>query len=203
MAEHALAVTPAAPAPTHTNPRLRTTATPRIVNLVATVHLGCTLDLKHIAVHARNAEYSPKRFSAVIMRIREPQTTALIFKTGKMVCTGAKSEDMAYRAGRKFAKMIRKLGFQVRFENFTVQNMVGSVDVKFPIRLEALAANNQQFCTYEPECFPGLIYRMASPKVVLLVFVSGKIVITGAKKREDIVEAFSNLHAILLQFRKS
>lgn len=62
------------------------------------VHLGVPLDLKKIALHARNAEYNPKRFAAVIMRIREPRTTALIFSSGKMVCTGAKSED-ASRCG--------------------------------------------------------------------------------------------------------
>ena len=62
-------------------------------NIVATVNLDCRLDLKTIALHARNAEYNPKRFAAVIMRIREPKTTALIFASGKMVVTGAKSED--------------------------------------------------------------------------------------------------------------
>lgn len=86
---------------------------PQLQNIVSTVNLCCKLDLKKIALHARNAEYNPKRFAAVIMRIREPRTTALIFSSGKMVCTGAKSEDDSRLAARKYARIIQKLGFQV------------------------------------------------------------------------------------------
>ena len=91
-------------------------------NIVSTVNLGCKLDLKKIALHARNAEYNPKRFAAVIMRIREPRTTALIFSSGKMVCTGAKSEEDSRLAARKYARIVQKLGFAVNtrllFETF-------------------------------------------------------------------------------------
>lgn len=80
---------------------------------MSTVNLGCKLDLKKIALHARNAEYNPKRFAAVIMRIREPRTTALIFSSGKMVCTGAKSEEDSRLAARKYARIVQKLGFPV------------------------------------------------------------------------------------------
>jgi transcription initiation factor TFIID TATA-box-binding protein len=80
---------------------------------VSTVSLGCKLDLKKIALHARNAEYNPKRFAAVIMRIREPRTTALIVGSGKMVCTGAKSEEDSRLAARKYARIVQKLGFHV------------------------------------------------------------------------------------------
>lgn len=88
---------------------------PQLQNIVSTVNLGCKLDLKKIALHARNAEYNPKRFAAVIMRIREPRTTALIFSSGKMVCTGAKSEEMSRLAARKYARIVQKLGFEVYF----------------------------------------------------------------------------------------
>lgn len=86
---------------------------PQLQNIVSTVNLGCKLDLKKIALQARNAEYNPKRFAAVIMRIREPRTTALIFSSGKMVCTGAKSEEMSRLAARKYARIVQKLGFEV------------------------------------------------------------------------------------------
>lgn len=86
-------------------------------NIVSTVNLNCKLDLKKIALHARNAEYNPKRFAAVIMRIREPRTTALIFSSGKMVCTGAKSEGDSRLAARKYARIIQKLGFPVSIVN--------------------------------------------------------------------------------------
>ncbi|EFX01427.1 RNA polymerase 1 and 3 transcription factor complex component [Grosmannia clavigera kw1407] len=179
------------------NKRLR-----RWENIVATVNLDCRLDLKTIALHARNAEYNPKRFAAVIMRIRDPKTTALIFASGKMVVTGAKSEDDSKLASRKYARIIQKLGFNAKFTDFKIQNIVGSCDIKFPIRLEGLASRHHNFSSYEPELFPGLIYRMIKPKIVLLIFVSGKIVLTGAKVREEIYTAFEMIYPVLQDFRK-
>ncbi|CAB4021973.1 TATA-box-binding [Paramuricea clavata] len=176
---------------------------PQLQNIVSTVNLGCKLDLKKIALHARNAEYNPKRFAAVIMRIREPRTTALIFSSGKMVCTGAKSEDLSRLAARKYARVVQKLDFPAKFTEFKIQNMVGSCDVKFPIRLEGLVLAHAQFSSYEPELFPGLIYRMVKPRIVLLIFVSGKVVLTGAKERQEIYDAFENIYPILKSFRKS
>uniref|UniRef100_A0A2N9GY13 TATA-box-binding protein n=1 Tax=Fagus sylvatica TaxID=28930 RepID=A0A2N9GY13_FAGSY len=87
---------------------------PTLQNVVASMDLGCNLDLKKIALKARNTEYNPKRFSAVTMRIRDPKTTALIFSSGKMVVTGAKSEDAANKAARKYARIIQKLGACLR-----------------------------------------------------------------------------------------
>ncbi|KIR51816.1 TATA-box-binding protein [Cryptococcus gattii Ru294] len=176
---------------------------PTLQNIVATVNLDCRLDLKTIALHARNAEYNPRRFAAVVMRIRDPRTTALIFASGKMVVTGAKSEDDSRLASRKYARIIQKLGFEAKFAEFKIQNMVGSCDVKFPIRLEGLAFSHGAFSSYEPELFPGLIYRMLKPKVVILIFVSGKIVLTGAKVREEIYMAFNQIYSVLLEFRKT
>ncbi|XP_036772488.2 TATA box-binding protein-like 2 [Manis pentadactyla] len=176
---------------------------PQLQNIVSTVNLACKLDLKKIALHAKNAEYNPKRFAAVIMRIREPRTTALIFSSGKMVCTGAKSEDQSRLAARKYARVVQKLGFPARFLDFKIQNMVGSCDVRFPIRLEGLVLTHQQFSSYEPELFPGLIYRMVKPRIVLLIFVSGKVVLTGAKERSEIYEAFENIYPILKGFKKA
>uniref|UniRef100_A0A8C6X405 TATA-box binding protein like 2 n=1 Tax=Naja naja TaxID=35670 RepID=A0A8C6X405_NAJNA len=175
---------------------------PQLQNIVATVNLACKLDLKNIALHARNAEYNPKRFAAVIMRIREPRTTALIFSSGKMVCTGAKSEEQSRLAARKYARVVQKLGFPAKFLDFKIQNMVGSCDVRFPIRLEGLVLTHPQFSSYEPELFPGLIYRMVKPRIVLLIFVSGKVVLTGAKDRSEIYEAFENIYPILKGFKK-
>ncbi|GMH36985.1 hypothetical protein BSKO_04858 [Bryopsis sp. KO-2023] len=176
---------------------------PELQNVVSTCYLGRKLDLKFIAMHARNAEYNPKRFAAVIMRIREPKTTALIFSSGKMVCTGAKSESCSRLAARKFARTLQKLGFKdTKFQDFKVQNIVGSCDVKFPIRLEGLHYKHGLFSSYEPELFPGLIYRMKKPKVVLLIFVSGKVVLTGAKNRNQIYQAFESIYPALTEFRK-
>lgn len=85
------------------------------------------------------------------MRIRDPKTTALIFASGKMVVTGAKSEEDSRLASRKYARIIQKLGFDAKFQEFKIQNIVGSCDVKFPIRLEGLSFSHMQFSSYEPE----------------------------------------------------
>ena len=137
------------------------------------------------------------------MRIREPKTTALIFTSGKMVCTGAKSEEQSRLAARKYARIIQKLGYPAKFIDFKIQNIVGSCDVNFPIRLEGLALAHGVFSSYEPEIFPGLIYKMKVPKVVLLIFVSGKIVITGAKVRQDTYDAFEKIYPVLTDFQKA
>ncbi|KXZ55925.1 hypothetical protein GPECTOR_2g1476 [Gonium pectorale] len=185
-----VAPTPAANVPTEAEVEAEMTAhvsgiKPQLQNVVATVNLGTKLDLKEIAMHARNAEYNPKRFAAVIMRIREPKTTALIFASGKM-----------------YAKIVQKLGFPATFKEFKIQNIVGSCDVKFPIRLEGLAFAHSLFASYEPELFPGLIYRMKQPKIVLLIFVSGKVVLTGAKTRYEIYQAYMNIYPTLIQYKK-
>ena len=176
---------------------------PKLQNIVSTANLKCVLDLREIALKAKNAEYNPKKFAAVIMRIKEPKTTALIFSSGKMVCTGARTEEESKQASRTYAKIILKIGFPAKFSEFKVQNIVASCDVKFPIRLEGMANTFLKFCSYEPEMFPGLIFHMLEPKIVFLIFVSGKIVLTGAKNREDIYKAYDNILPYLMQFRKS
>ena len=175
---------------------------PQTQNVVATMNVSCRLDLKDIVTRSRNSEYNPKRFAAVVMRIREPKSTALIFQTGKIVITGARSEDNAWIAARKYARILQKLDFPAQFRDFKIQNIVGSCDLGFPIRLEGLANQHSQFSSYEPELFPGLIYRMNQPKIVILAFVSGKIVLTGAKSNKQIINAFNKIYPILVQFRK-
>nr|AED87005.1 tata box binding protein [Stylonychia lemnae] len=176
---------------------------PVLQNIVSTANLGIKLDLRKIALNCRNAEYNPKRFAAVIMRIREPKTTALIFSSGKMVCTGAKSEEFSKDAAKKYSKAIKKVGFEdVNMQDFKIQNIVGSCDVRFPISLESLSQEHDKFSQYEPEIFPGLIYRMANPKIVLLIFASGKIVLTGAKNKNDITLAFNNIYPVLQKFKR-
>lgn len=138
------------------------------------------------------------------MRIREPKTTALIFASGKMVCTGAKSEEMSETASKQYANNIRKVSTmnkEVKLTDFKIQNIVGSHDVGFQIKLESLRRASENIATYEPEMFPGLIFRMQDPKVVLLIFSSGKIVLTGAKKREQIYDAYQKIRPLLTQHK--
>ena len=186
---------------------------PKIENIVSTANLGCTLKLREIALQAKNAEYNPKRFSAVIMKIKEPRTTALIFSSGKIVCLGAKTEEESKKACRKFAKIIKSLGYPVIFKEFKFQNIVGSAYVQNQLSLMKLYIyllknsftknkTYKKLVFYEPEQFPGLIYRMIEPNIVLLIFVSGKIVLTGGKSREDIFLGFRNIYPLLNKFKQ-
>jgi len=175
----------------------------KIQNCVATVNLGCVLNLQHINFRTRNSEYNPSRFHGVVMRIREPRCTALIFRSGKLVCTGARNDYDANLGTRKFARILQKLAYPVKFMEFKIQNLVATVDLRFPIRLENLNQMHGQFSSYEPELFPGLIYRMVKPRVVLLIFVNGKIVFTGAKSKPEISESLENIYPILQSFRKN
>lgn len=186
---------PAAPEPAETD------ILPHVQNTVASVSLGCRLDLKKIALRARNTEYKPHRHPALIMRIREPRATALIFSSGRILCSGARDEVKAKIATRRFARIIQKLGFDAHFYNFKIENMVASCDVGFLIRLEGLLLAARECASYEPELYAGLVYRMVEPRVTVLVFVSGKIVFTGGRTQEEFNDAFNNLYPLLKAFR--
>ncbi|KAK3323821.1 TATA-box-binding protein [Cercophora scortea] len=173
---------------------------PVATNVVCTANTDCLLDLNYLAHNCRNVQYNKKRFHAMVMRIRDPRTTALVFARGKIVVTGAKSEALAHLAARKHMRALQKCGFDVRFKDFKVQNYVASCSVNFTIRLEGLMAAHHLFCFFEPELFPGLVFRMVNPRVVFLVFHSGKLVMTGGKSMEDIYHAYANLYPILLDF---
>jgi len=194
-------------------PNQQDIVTPQIYNIVASVQLKCELDLRKIALHAKNSEYNPHRFTALILRINEPNATALVFKNGKLVCVGTKSESDAWTATRKFAKIIKKccidahLDPQIKFEHFGIQNIVGSCFVGFPVNLELLAIDPKQFrfIHYDPEVFPGLIYKMhtvqQSRNLTLLIFTSGKIVITGARTKSDLIMAYENIKPVLYKHK--
>lgn len=185
-------------------PSTITTIVPKLQNIVATFDLKCHIDLKHIARSCRNAEYNAKRFAAAILRIRSPKTTALVFASGKVVVTGAKSESDSRLSCRKYARILQKVGFQVQFKDWKIQNIVGSADSKMLTRFEGIAEEHRWFARYDPELFPGLVYRVADEmgtRVVLLVFAKGKVVITGAKTREHVFEAWDKVFPLLVEHK--
>ena len=169
----------------------------RIENVVATASLEQKIDLPSIMKVFRNVEYRPRRFPGLVFRMKKPKTATLIFTTGKMVCTGAKSAKMAISAVRKVVRELRKEGFIIkRRPKIKIVNIVGTANVGGKVDLEAAAAIMDNIM-YEPEQFPGLIYRIQEPKVVMLIFSSGKTVITGGKTREQVEEAVEMLRGFL------
>ncbi|XP_029382935.1 TATA-box-binding protein-like isoform X2 [Echeneis naucrates] len=173
---------------------------PQIQNVVSSVKLGCRLDLNVIAQKVWNVEFNPKVFRALTMRIRKPRTSAVIYESGSVVCTGAKSEEEARVAARRFARRLQKLGFPISFLDFRVRNVVGSCSI-FPLSLERLRQHHQQLCSYEPELFPGLFYSV-TPDITATIFPSGKVVFTGAKTSADIYTAFETIYPVLCSYRR-
>lgn len=164
-----------------------------IQNVVASVTLNQRLDLQTIQNAFPEVEYKPAQFPGLVFRLAKPKTATLIFSSGKMVCTGAKSEDEAIKSVKTVVKLLKKYNFLIREEPIIeIQNIVASIDLKGVISLEN-AAQKLENVMYEPEQFPGLIHRMVSPKVVILMFASGKLVCTGAKYEREVYEAINKL----------
>ena len=168
-----------------------------IVNVVASASLDQKIDLLAIMKVFRNVEYRPKQFPGLVFRLKRPKTATLIFSTGKMVCTGAKSETLARRAVHKVVRELKNNGIVILNKpKIVIQNMVASANLHSKIDLE-IAADVLDNVMYEPEQFPGLIYRMKEPKTVLLLFASGKLVCTGAKSEEMVYESVTNIIEVL------
>ena len=171
-----------------------------VQNVVASVTMEQTFNLIDIHKIVPNSEYNPKKFPGLVYRIKRPKSSILIFSTAKMVCTGTKSKKQAISAVHKVVKDLKWYGIVITSKpEITIQNIVASGDLGKPVDLE-LAADILDNVMYEPEQFPGLILRMKDPKVVCLVFATGKGVCTGAKSEEIVTIAVNKLYDELDDF---
>lgn len=171
----------------------------KIENVVVVASFPQKLDLLTIASGFRNIEYRPDVFPGLVFRLKRPKTATLIFSSGKMVCTGAKNEKEAISAVRKVARELKKGGITISDKpEIQVTNIVASANLGGYIDLDELASQRVGGrILYEPEQFPALIYRWENPKVVFLVFSTGKIVCTGAKKEVEVYEAVERFQSML------
>ncbi len=168
-----------------------------VENVVASASVDQKIDLIEITKKFPDTEYHPEQFPGLVFRLTKPKTATLIFRTGKMVCTGAKSEEMAIKAVNTVVQQLRKGKVKIKKDAvITVQNIVASINLGGKIHLEK-AARTLPRSMYEPEQFPGLIHRMLNPKTVILLFASGKLVCTGAKTEKDVYRSVNNLHSVL------
>ena len=166
----------------------------RVQNVVASVTLNQKFDLNAIVKGNPLVEYRPEKFPGLVYRLKKPKTAILIFRTGKMVCTGAKSAKEAKRAVKQVIVELKKSGMIIPGKpEIKIVNIVASANLLGRIELEDCAYSIAR-TMYEPEQFPGLIYRMDEPKVVILLFASGKLVCTGATNEEDVYLAVDKLH---------
>jgi len=168
----------------------------QIQNVVASATFNQTFDLHAIAgAFPHNTEFK-NRFPGLVFMLKKPKTTMLIFKTGKMICTGGKGEDEAKKAILRAVQELKKGGIDVAGKpDIQITNIVASASLDGVIDLDRLYSSEGMGgnIIFEPEQFPALIYRLKGPKVVFLVFSTGKIVCAGAKKEKDIYEAVENL----------
>jgi transcription initiation factor TFIID TATA-box-binding protein len=172
----------------------KTKAIITIQNVVAAAALNQKVDLNAVVKSYPGVEYRPEQFPGLVFRLKRPKTATLIFNSGKMVCTGARSEKEARRAVMTVVKELKKGGIIIISKpDFKVVNMVASASLGGRVDLE-LAVGALGKTMYEPEQFPGLIYRMDEPRVVILVFASGNLVCTGAKQEQDVYDAVHKLH---------
>ncbi|WJI08966.1 TATA-box-binding protein [Methanobacterium sp. CWC-01] len=157
----------------------------KVENIVASATLGKSIDLPQVAPALEGVEYNLEQFPGLVYKLKEPKTAALIFGSGKLVCTGAKSIEDSKKAIHIAVDKMRTLDPDIPTEfEIKVQNIVASANLMKTLNLEAVALDLEN-TEYEPEQFPGLVYRLGEPKVVLLLFGSGKVVCTGAKTIPD------------------
>jgi transcription initiation factor TFIID TATA-box-binding protein len=165
----------------------------RVVNIVVSASLGHDIPLEKMAATLSNTEYNPEQFPGLVIRIKEPKTSALIFSSGKIVCTGARTLDMVHDSIKKIIKSLEKINVKIKkVPEFKIQNIVaaGSVGMDLNLNVLAMRLDNTE---YEPEQFPGLVYKMPEVKATFLLFSNGKIVCTGTKSEAEVHRALDKL----------
>src|SRR3990167_7218721 len=164
-----------------------------VQNIVATASLGKDVSLTKLAKTQSNTEYNPEQFPGLVLRVKKPKSAVLVFSSGNLVCTGTKSIAQVKEVINQVIKQLAKIGVKITDKpKITVQNIVasGSIDLKLNLNYLALALENTE---YEPEQFPGLVYKLAEPNATFLLFSNGKLVCTGTKNRNQLENSMNQL----------
>ena len=176
----------------------------RVVNIVVSTSLQHDIPLEKMAAMLSNTEYNPEQFPGLVIRIKEPKTSALIFSSGKVVCTGARSMDKVRESIKKIIKSLEKIGIKIKIEpKVKIQNIVASGAIGMDLNLNVLAMKLKN-TEYEPEQFPGLVYKLFDgvSKATFLLFSNGKVVCTGTKSEKEVHVALEKLIANLKTIKK-
>jgi len=169
----------------------------QIVNIVVSSSLEHTIPLEKMAATLSNTEYNPEQFPGLVIRIKEPKTSALIFSSGKIVCTGARSLQKVEESIQKIIESLQKIGIKITIKpKITVQNMVAAGSIGMALNLNSLAMKLPN-TEYEPEQFPGLVYKLIEAKATFLLFSNGKVVCTGTKSEAEARAALDKLIVVL------
>jgi len=167
----------------------------KVENIVASTSFADKLDLDMIAKSVEESEFEPEQFPGLVYKLSSPKTATLLFRSGKANCTGAKNVEDVRKTVDIIADTLRKLGVDV-YDNLeiVIQNIVAVGDLGGELELTETAVSlGLENIEFEPEQFPGMVYRVREPKAVMLLFSSGKIVCVGAKNMEDVSKAVEKL----------
>src|SRR3989344_4440218 len=165
----------------------------KIQNIVATTSLGKPIPLIKLARTQPNTEYNPKTFPGLVLRVKEPKSAVLVFSSGNLVCTGTKSIAQVKQVIEAVIKQLRKINVKITIvPKITVQNIVasGTINLKLNLNFLALEMENTE---YEPEQFPGLVYKLIEPNATFLLFSNGKLVCTGTKNKKQLDDSMTQL----------
>ena len=172
-----------------------------IVNIVVSASLEHDIPLEKMAATLSNTEYNPEQFPGLVIRIKDPKTSALIFSSGKIVCTGARSMEKVHASIKKIIKSLEKINVKIKkFPEVNIQNIVASGSIGMDLNLNNLAMRLDN-TEYEPEQFPGLVYKLPGSNATFLLFSNGKIVCTGTKSEDDVHSAVEKLIVNLKKVR--
>src|SRR6056297_1132852 len=164
-----------------------------IQNIVATASLGKPVPLTKLARTQPNTEYNPETFPGLVLRIKEPKSAVLVFSSGNLVCTGTKSVPQVRKVIDEVIKQLKKVNVTVTIKpKITVQNIVASGTINLQLNLNYLALEMEN-TEYEPEQFPGLVYKLEDPNATFLLFSNGKLVCTGTKNKQELEESMDRL----------
>lgn len=175
----------------------------KIQNIVATTSLQKDVPLTKLAKTLPNTEYNPEQFPGLVLRVKKPKSAVLVFSSGNLVCTGTKSIAQVKEVVREVIKQLRKIGVKVTITpKITVQNIVasGSINVNLNLNYLALELENTE---YEPEQFPGLVYKLEEPNATFLLFSNGKLVCTGTKNRPQLEDSMKQLNKRIKEVSKN
>ena len=165
----------------------------KIVNIVVSASLGKDIPLEKMAATLSNTEYNPEQFPGLVIRIKEPKTSALIFSSGKIVCTGARTMEKVQEAIEKIIQSLEKINVKITIKpEVKIQNVVASGSIGMDLNLNTLAMKLDN-TEYEPEQFPGLVYKLPEAKAIFLLFSNGKVVCTGTKSEKEVHAALDKL----------
>ncbi|KHJ45471.1 transcription factor TFIID [Trichuris suis] len=173
----------------------------QVYNVVSSIYLGHTMEIKLMGAEIVEAKYDAKRIDAAQMSLRDPQSEALVYANGTMICYGAKSEWQAQLAALRHVRTIQRYNFTAKCLDFKIESVTGTCQLPFSIQLDNLSKAYPDVISYEPEVHPALVYYMADPKVSFTIYKTGKVFINDAKEEQDLHKAFESIYPILKNYR--